>query len=73
MPRFTDKKLRALFAKFGDILSIKLESKFGVVKVPPLPHTHTHGVSEPSCTLPLNPKPQTRSFVLETVIIVATT
>ena len=33
LPRFTDKKLRALFAKFGDILSIKLESKFGVVKV----------------------------------------
>jgi hypothetical protein len=41
LPRFTDKKLRALFAKFGDILSIKLESKFGVVKVRVcrVPHT----------------------------------
>jgi hypothetical protein len=31
--RFTDKKLRALFCKFGEVLGVKMESKFGVVKV----------------------------------------
>ncbi len=31
--RFTDKKLRALFDKFGIILGVKMESKFGVAKV----------------------------------------
>jgi hypothetical protein len=31
--RFTEKKLRALFEKFGVILGVKMESKFGVAKV----------------------------------------
>jgi hypothetical protein len=45
LPRFTDKKLRALFAKFGHILSIKLESKFGVVKVRVPQTTRRFGLS----------------------------
>ena len=31
--RFTEKKLRALFEKFGVITKAKIESKFGVAKV----------------------------------------
>jgi len=31
--RFTDKKLRALFDKFGAIVTVKIESKYGVAKV----------------------------------------
>ncbi len=31
--RFTDKKLRSLFCKYGAVAHVKLESKYGAVKV----------------------------------------
>ena len=31
--RFTDKKLRSLFCKYGAVAHVKLESKYGALKV----------------------------------------